>query len=39
MSNPNFKASETSKLYGLSAGVPQEIAKNNLDILVDSMLE
>ena len=37
--NPNFKASEVSKLYGISAALPQEIAKNNLDILVDGLLE
>jgi hypothetical protein len=28
-----------SKLYGISAELPQEIAKNNLDILVDCLLE
>jgi hypothetical protein len=39
MSNPNFKAGETSKLYGISAELPQEIGKNNLDIIVDCLLE
>jgi len=37
--NPQFKPSETCKMYGMSSGVPQEFAKNNLDILVDNMIE